>query len=222
MIGRRDSRRSLSAEYTRHLSVEETLAKGEGGRGSVRHVTVNIGHSTFIEFKTYTQALPHFDRLGYVSMMGYEVCCSVVVEKPLRNIEAPARAGWIRALFGEIARILNHLMAVLTRAMNVGALTPCLRGLRGAREAYEVLRVRPGGVAFDLPHSLLDDTFKRATQYSSHVDEIDKVVTGNRISEQRTINGGRPQHTYRLASPYDAYDQVITKIVVGILPIELV
>lgn len=85
------------------------------------------GTEKLIEYKTYLQALPYFDRLDYVSMMTNEQCFSLAVEK-LLNIEIPARAKWIRTLFGEITRILNHLMSVLSHAMDVGALTPFLWG----------------------------------------------------------------------------------------------
>ena len=85
------------------------------------------GTEKLIEYKTYLQALPYFDRLDYVSMMTNEQCFSLAVEK-LLNIEIPDRAKWIRTLFGEITRVLNHLMSVLSHAMDVGALTPFLWG----------------------------------------------------------------------------------------------
>ncbi|PAV22876.1 NADH-ubiquinone oxidoreductase [Pyrrhoderma noxium] len=158
------------------------------------------GTEKLIEYKTYTQALPYFDRLDYVSMMTNELCYSLAVEK-LLNIEVPERAKWIRTLFGEITRILNHLMAVLTHAMDVGALTPFLWGFEEREKLMEFYErvsgarmhsayVRPGGVAFDLPHGLLNDIFQWATQFSSRVDEIEEVVTGNRIWKQRTIGIG--------------------------------
>jgi NADH dehydrogenase (ubiquinone) Fe-S protein 2 len=85
------------------------------------------GTEKLIEYRTYLQALPYFDRLDYVSMMTNEQCFSLAVEK-LLNIDIPERAKWIRTLFGEITRILNHLMSVLSHAMDVGALTPFLWG----------------------------------------------------------------------------------------------
>lgn len=85
------------------------------------------GTEKLIEYKTYLQALPYFDRLDYVSMMTNEQCFSLAVEK-LLNIDIPERAKWIRTMFGEITRILNHLMSVLSHAMDVGALTPFLWG----------------------------------------------------------------------------------------------
>ena len=95
------------------------------------------GTEKLIEYKTYLQALPYFDRLDYVSMMTNEQCFSLAVEK-LLNIEIPDRAKWIRTLFGEITRVLNHLMSVLSHAMDVGALTPFLWGF----EEREKLMVR--------------------------------------------------------------------------------
>ena len=85
------------------------------------------GTEKLIEYRTYLQALPYFDRLDYVSMMTNEQCYSLAVEK-LLNIEIPERAKWIRTLFAEITRVLNHLMSVLSHAMDVGALTPFLWG----------------------------------------------------------------------------------------------
>jgi NADH dehydrogenase (ubiquinone) Fe-S protein 2 len=99
------------------------------------------GTEKLIEYKTYLQALPYFDRLDYVSMMTNEQCFSLAVEK-LLNIEVPERAKWIRTLFGEITRILNHLMSVLSHAMDVGALTPFLWGF----EEREKLMVSTCGV----------------------------------------------------------------------------
>jgi NADH dehydrogenase (ubiquinone) Fe-S protein 2 len=85
------------------------------------------GTEKLIEYRTYLQALPYFDRLDYVSMMTNEQCYSLAVEK-LLNIDIPERAKWIRTMFGEITRILNHLMSILSHAMDVGALTPFLWG----------------------------------------------------------------------------------------------
>lgn len=96
------------------------------------------GTEKLIEYKTYLQALPYFDRLDYVSMMTNEQCFSLAVEK-LLNIEIPERAKWIRTMFGEITRILNHLMSILSHAMDVGALTPFLWGFE-EREKLMVWR----------------------------------------------------------------------------------
>ncbi|WOO85206.1 NADH-ubiquinone oxidoreductase subunit, mitochondrial [Vanrija pseudolonga] len=204
------------------------------------------GTEKLIEYKNYTQALPYFDRLDYVSMMTNELCYTLAVEK-LLNIDVPERAKWVRTLFGEITRILNHLMAVLTHAMDVGALTPFLWGFEEREKLMEFYErvsgarmhtawVRPGGVASDLPHGLLDDIFKWATQFSSRIDEIEEVVTGNRIWKNRTIGvgvvtaqealensfsgvmlrGSGIPWDLRKVSPYDAYDRVEFDIPVGV------
>ncbi|KAH8094615.1 NADH-ubiquinone oxidoreductase [Cristinia sonorae] len=203
------------------------------------------GTEKLIEYKTYTQALPYFDRLDYVSMMTNELCYSLAVEK-LLNIEVPERAKWIRTLFGEITRVLNHLMAVLTHAMDVGALTPFLWGFEEREKLMEFYErvsgarlhaayVRPGGVAFDLPHGLLNDIFQWATQFSSRVDEIEEVVTGNRIWKHRTIGIGKVTAAealnwgfsgvmlrgsgvpwdIRKVAPYDKYDEVEFDVPIG-------
>ncbi|UZJ56989.1 hypothetical protein CBS101457_006309 [Exobasidium rhododendri] len=189
------------------------------------------GTEKLIEYKTYTQALPYFDRLDYVSMMTNELCYSRAVEK-LLNIEVPERAKWIRTLFGEITRILNHCMAVLSHVMDVGGLTPFFES---PELVFMPRYVRPGGVAFDLPHGLLDDIHKWATQFSSRVDEIEEVVTGNRVWKGRTIGigtvtaqqaldfgfsgvmlrGSGVPWDIRKVAPYDAYDQVEFDVPVG-------
>lgn len=101
------------------------------------------GTEKLIEYKTYMQALPYFDRLDYVSMMTNEQCFSLAVEK-LLNIDIPERAKWIRTLFGEITRILNHLMSVMTHAMDVGALTPFLWGFEEREKLMVCLRLNNG------------------------------------------------------------------------------
>ncbi|KAF8737990.1 complex I 49 kDa subunit family, partial [Rhizoctonia solani] len=208
------------------------------------------GTEKLIEYKTYTQALPYFDRLDYVSMMTNEQCYSLAVEK-LLNIEVPERAQWIRTLFGEITRILNHLMAVLTHAMDVGALTPFLWGFEEREKLMEFYErvsgarlhaayVRPGGVAFDLPHGLLEDIHKWSTQFSSRVDEIEEVVTGNRIWKARTIGIGKVtaqealDYSFsgvmlrgsgvpwdiRKVQPYDKYAECLNKMPTGVVKVD--
>ncbi|PWN35140.1 putative NADH dehydrogenase 49K chain [Meira miltonrushii] len=203
------------------------------------------GTEKLIEYKNYTQALPYFDRLDYVSMMTNELCYSRAVEK-LLNIEVPERAKFIRTLFGEITRILNHCMAVLSHVMDVGALTPFLWAFEEREKLMEFYErvsgarlhaayVRPGGVAYDLPHGLLDDIHKWATQFGSRVDEMEELVTGNRIWKSRTIGigtvsaqqaldfgfsgvmlrGSGIPWDIRKVAPYDAYDQVEFDVPVG-------
>ncbi|KAJ1960620.1 ndufs2, NADH ubiquinone oxidoreductase 49 kd subunit, partial [Dimargaris xerosporica] len=158
------------------------------------------GTEKLIEYKTYLQALPYFDRLDYVSMMTNEQAYSLAVEK-LLNIDIPLRAKYIRTLMGEITRILNHIMAVTTHIMDVGALTPFLwqfeererlmefyERVSGAR--MHAAYVRPGGVASDLPIGLLDDIYAWALQYTSRLDEMEEVVSANRIWVNRTKDIG--------------------------------
>ena len=127
------------------------------------------GTEKLIEYKNYLQALPYFDRLDYVSMMIQEQCYSLAVES-LLDINIPLRAQFIRVLFSEITRILNHLLALTTHALDVGALTPFLwaseereklmefyERVSGAR--FHSSYIRPGGVSHDLPEGLLNDIF---------------------------------------------------------------
>ncbi|RUP50602.1 NADH-ubiquinone oxidoreductase [Jimgerdemannia flammicorona] len=158
------------------------------------------GTEKLIEYKNYMQALPYFDRLDYVSMMTNEQAYSLAVEK-LLNIEIPIRAKYIRTLFGELTRILNHIMAVMTHAMDVGALTPFLwmfeereklmehyERVSGAR--MHAAYVRPGGVALDMPLGLMDDIYQWAQQFGDRIDETEELLTGNRIWKLRTIGIG--------------------------------
>lgn len=203
------------------------------------------GTEKLIEYKTYLQALPYFDRLDYVSMMTNEQCFSLAVEK-LLNIEVPERAKYIRTMFGEITRVLNHLMAVLTHAMDVGALTPFLWGFEEREKLMEFYErvsgarlhaayVRPGGVSQDLPLGLMEDIYAWATQFGDRVDEFEELLTDNRIWKLRTQNvgivsaadalnfsfsgvmlrGSGIPWDVRKAQPYDAYDKVDFDIPVG-------
>lgn len=158
------------------------------------------GTEKLIEYKTYLQALPYFDRLDYVSMMVQEHCYSLAVED-LLNIKVPLRAQYIRVLFSEITRILNHLLAVTTHALDVGALTPFLWAFEEREKLMEFYErvsgarmhaayIRPGGVSQDLPIGLLDDIYRFCIQFSSRIDEIEELLTNNRIWKQRLVNIG--------------------------------
>ncbi|KAK6462492.1 NADH-ubiquinone oxidoreductase 49 kDa subunit mitochondrial precursor [Scheffersomyces coipomensis] len=158
------------------------------------------GTEKLIEIKTYIQALPYFDRLDYVSMMTNELVFALAVEK-LLNIEVPLRAKYIRTLFGEITRVLNHCMSVLSHIMDVGGLTPFLWGFEEREKLMEFYErvsgarlhsayVRPGGVSQDLPVGLLDDIYMWATQFGDRIDETEELVTDNRIWKDRTIGVG--------------------------------
>lgn len=163
---------------------------------SIENVDVHIGllhrgTEKLIEYKNYLQALPYFDRLDYVSMMAQEHAFSLAVES-LLGCTVPLRAKVIRVLFCEITRLLNHLLAVTTHAMDVGALTPFLWGFEEREKLMEFYErvsgarmhtayIRPGGVAQDLPQGLLEDIFLFVEQFYSRIDEIKDLLTNNRI-----------------------------------------
>jgi len=158
------------------------------------------GTEKLIEYKTYLQALPYFDRLDYVSMMAQEHTYSLAVED-LTQISVPLRAQYIRVLFLEITRILNHLLAVGCHAMDVGAMTPFLWAFEEREKLMEFYErvscarmhsayIRPGGISQDIPIGLFDDLYIFAEQFSTRVDEMEEMLTGNRIWKQRLINVG--------------------------------
>jgi NADH dehydrogenase (ubiquinone) Fe-S protein 2 len=158
------------------------------------------GTEKLIEYKTYIQALPYFDRLDYVSMMAQEHGYSLAVEK-LLNCTVPLRAQYIRVLFSEITRILNHLLALTTHALDVGAFTPFLWAFEEREKLMEFYErvsgarmhaayIRPGGVHEDLPLGLLDDIYIFAKGFNSRIDEIEELLTNNRIWKQRLVNVG--------------------------------
>ncbi|BFZ55987.1 ndufs2, NADH ubiquinone oxidoreductase 49 kd subunit [Savitreella phatthalungensis] len=219
---------------------------GEEVKRADPHVgLLHRGTEKLIEYKTYLQALPYFDRLDYVSMMTNEQCFSLAVEK-LLNVEVPERAKYIRTMFAEITRVLNHLMAVLTHAMDVGALTPFLWGFEEREKLMEFYErvsgarlhaayVRPGGVSQDLPVGLLEDIYAWATQFGDRVDEFEELLTNNRIWKMRTqgvgvvsaeaalnysfsgvmLRGSGIPWDVRKTQPYDAYADMEFDIPVG-------
>lgn len=199
-----------------------------------------------IEYKTYTQALPYFDRLDYVSMMANEQCFSLAVER-LLGITPPPRAQWIRVLFGEITRILNHLMGITTHALDTGAMTPffwMFEEREKLMEFYERVSgarmhaayVRPGGVSQDMPLGLMDDIYDWAVRFSARLDEMEELLSENRVWKMRTIDvgivtaedalnlgfsgvmlrGSGIKWDLRKTQPYDAYDQVEFDVPIGI------
>ena len=158
------------------------------------------GTEKLIEYKTFLQALPYFDRLDYVSMMAQEHGYSLAVER-LLNCSIPLRAQYIRVLFCEITRILNHLLALTTHALDVGAFTPFLWAFEEREKLMEFYErvsgarlhaayVRPGGVSQDIPIGLLDDIFVFAIAFNNRIDEIEELLTENRIWKQRLVNIG--------------------------------
>lgn len=203
------------------------------------------GTEKLIENKTYLQALPYFDRLDYVSMMAQEHTFSLAIEK-LVQVNVPMRAQFIRVLFCEITRILNHLLAIGCHALDVGAMTPMLWGFEEREKLLEFYErvsgarmhasyIRPGGVSQDLPLGLLNDINEFIMQFSNRLDEIDDILTNNRIWKQRLVNigivtlkkaetfgfsgvmlrgSGKPWDLRKFQS-YEIYDQIDFDIPVG-------
>jgi NADH dehydrogenase (ubiquinone) Fe-S protein 2 len=203
------------------------------------------GTEKLIEYKTYTQALPYFDRLDYVSMMVQEQAFSLAVEN-LLNLNVPKRGQYIRVLFGELTRILNHLLAVGCHAMDVGAVTPMLWAFEEREKLMEFYErvsgarlhasyVRPGGVSQDIPLGLLEDILFFCESFSIRLQEIDELLTNNRIWKQRLVDvgvisssealdlgfsgvlmrGSGISWDLRIASPYDSYEDFTFNIPVG-------
>ena len=169
---------------------------GENVKTATPHIgLLHRGTEKLIEFKNYIQALPYFDRLDYVSMMAQEQVLSIAVEKSARH-PIPLRAQFVRVLFLEITRILNHLMAVTTHAMDVGALTPFLWAFEEREKLMEFYErvsgarmhaayIRPGGIALDLPRGILNDIYLFARQFNDRLNEMEELLSGNRIWKQR-------------------------------------
>ena len=158
------------------------------------------GTEKLIEYRTYVQALPYFDRLDYVSPMCEEHSFVLATEK-LLGIEAPERAKWIRTLFAEITRVLNHLLNLTTYALDCGAITPSLWGFEEREKLMEFYEAasgarlhanyyRHGGVSRDLPAGLLDRIGEWAESFPKFMDEFEGLLTNNRIWKQRTVDIG--------------------------------
>ena len=203
------------------------------------------GTEKLIEYKTYLQALPYFDRLDYVSPMSQEHCFALAVEK-LLGCEVPERAKYIRVLFCEITRILNHSLNITTQALDVGAMTPLLwlfEEREKLMEFYErasgarlhATYIRPGGVTQDLPTGLLEDIHKFIQSFPKMIDDTEGLLTDNRIFKQRLVDigvvtkeqaldygfsgpmlrGSGIAWDLRKAQPYDIYDQLDFRIPIG-------
>ncbi|WP_088735728.1 NADH-quinone oxidoreductase subunit D [Thioclava sp. F34-6] len=203
------------------------------------------GTEKLMESRTYLQNLPYFNRLDYVAPMNQEHAWCLAIEK-LTGVEVPRRGSLIRVLYSEIGRILNHLLNVTTQAMDVGALTPPLWGFEereklmvfyeracGARlhSAY----FRPGGVHQDLPPKLLDDIEEWAHHFPKVLDDIEGLLTENRIFKQRNVDicviseeeiqqwgysgvmvrGSGLAWDLRRAQPYECYDEFDFQIPIG-------
>lgn len=203
------------------------------------------GTEKLIEYKTYLQALPYFDRLDYVAPMNQEHAFCLAIEK-LAGIEVPRRAQIIRVLYSEIGRILNHLLNVTTQALDVGALTPPLWGFeereklmvfyeRASGSRMHACYFRAGGVHQDLPPQLIDDIEAWCEQFPGKVRDIETLLTDNRIFKQRNVDIGvvSPQDALdwgfsgvmvrgsgmawdlRRAQPYEIYSELDFKIPIG-------
>ena len=203
------------------------------------------GTEKLIEYKSYIQAVPYFDRLDYVSPMTQEHAFALATEK-LLGITVPDRAKWIRTLFSEITRVLNHLLNLTTYGLDVGAITPALWGfeerekLMEFHEAASGARMhanyfRPGGVAKDLPAGLEEQIAAWADTFPKFIDDLEGLLTANRIWKQRTVDIGiftaeqalawgfsgpclrasGVSWDLRRAQPYEMYDQLDFKVPVG-------
>ncbi|MGZ8411045.1 MAG: NADH-quinone oxidoreductase subunit D [Hyphomicrobium sp.] len=203
------------------------------------------GTEKLIEAKTYTQAIGYFDRLDYVAPMNQEHAFCLAAEK-LLGIEVPRRAQLIRVLYSEIGRHLSHLLNVTTQAMDVGALTPPLWGFEereklmvfyerasGSRMHAKYFRV--GGVHQDLPPDLIDDIYNWCDPFLKTLDDIDGLLTGNRIFKQRNVDigvvslqeafdwgfsgvmvrGSGAAWDLRKAQPYECYEEFDFDIPIG-------
>src|ERR1700754_2371583 len=158
------------------------------------------GTEKLIEQKTYMQAIPYFDRLDYVAPMNQEHAFSLAIER-LLGIDVPKRGQLIRVLYSEIGRILSHLLNITTQAMDVGALTPILWGFeereklmvfyeRASGSRMHAAYFRPGGVHQDLPQKLIDDIESYVDKNAKVIDDIETLLTGNRIFKQRNVDIG--------------------------------
>jgi NADH-quinone oxidoreductase subunit D len=203
------------------------------------------GTEKLIEYKTYTQAIPYFDRLDYVSPMCQEHAFALAVEK-LLDIRAPIRAQYIRVMFAEITRILNHILNITTFAIDLGAVTPSLWGFEEREilmEFYERVSgarmhanyFRPGGVHQDMPKGLAEDIWAWSETFPKFLKDVEELLTHNRIFKQRTVDIGIVTKAealdwgftgpmlrasdvawdLRKAQPYDVYDKMDFDIPTG-------
>ena len=203
------------------------------------------GTEKLIEYKTYLQAVPYFDRLDYVSPMSQEHAFCLATER-LLGLEVPPRASYIRVLFSEITRILNHLLNVTAQAMDVGAITPLLWGFEEREllmEFYERVSgarlhaayFRPGGVHQDMPAGMAEDIHAYCGRFPRFLDDLETLLTDNRIFRQRNVDigvvtreeafawgfsgvmvrGSGIAWDLRKSQPYEVYDQLDFDIPLG-------
>ena len=203
------------------------------------------GTEKLIEYKTYLQAVPYFDRLDYVSPMCQEHAFALATEH-LLGIEVPQRAKFIRVIFAEITRILNHLLNIPAYAADIGAITPFLwcfeerekllefhEAVSGAR--FHAAYFRPGGVHQDMPEGMEEKLYKHINTLPEFVDDLEELLTNNRILRQRSVDIGVITKNeaikwgctgpvlrsagvpwdLRRSQPYDSYDKVDFEIPIG-------
>ena len=203
------------------------------------------GTEKLIENKTYTQALPYFDRLDYVAPMNQEHAFALSVEK-LLGITPPLRGQYIRVLFCELGRILNHILNITTYALDVGAITPSLWGFEEREKGMEFYEAvcgarlhanyfRPGGVRYDMPTTLAEEMWEWTENFPKFIEDLETLLTENRIFKQRTVDIGTVSDVdamnwgfsgpmlrasnvawdLRKSQPYDVYDKMDFDIPVG-------
>ncbi len=203
------------------------------------------GTEKLIEAKTYLQALPYFDRLDYVAPMNQEHAWCLAIER-LLDIEVPKRGQLIRVLYSEIGRLLSHILNVTTQAMDVGALTPPLWGFeereklmvfyeRASGSRMHSAYFRPGGVHQDIPPDLVEDIGRFCEGHGKVLDDIEGLLTDNRIFKQRNVDigvvslkecfewgfsgvmvrGSGAAWDLRKAQPYECYNEMDFDIPIG-------
>jgi NADH-quinone oxidoreductase subunit D len=203
------------------------------------------GTEKLMENKTYLQALPYMDRLDYVSPMAYEHTYSLAVEK-LLGCEIPLRGQYVRVMFLELTRILNHILNVTTQAIDIGATTPLLWMFEEREKMMEFYErasgarlhsayIRPGGVHQDLPAGLLEDIDAFADGFGKIIDDVEGLLTENRIFKQRMVDvgvvsleeaqawgfsgvmlrGSGVAWDLRRAQPYECYNDLEFEVPVG-------
>lgn len=203
------------------------------------------GTEKLIEYKTYLQALPYFDRLDYVAPMNQEHAYCLAIER-LLGVDVPRRASLIRVLFSELGRISSHILNITTQAMDVGALTPITWGFeerekinvfyeRASGSRMHAAYFRPGGVHQDLPPELIDDIEVFCKDFLPVCDDIEGLLTDNRIFKQRNVDigvvsvddaldwgfsgvmvrGSGLAWDLRRAQPYECYNEMEFQIPIG-------
>lgn len=203
------------------------------------------GTEKLIEYKTYLQAVPYFDRLDYVSPMCQEHAFALAVER-LLGCKIPLRAQYLRVIFSELTRILNHILNITTQALDVGAMTPLLwlfeerekilefyEGVSGAR--FHSAWVRPGGVHQDMPAGMAEKIYAFTEGFTKVLDDVDELLTENRIWKQRTVDigvvtaeeaqawgftgpmlrGSGVPWDLRKSQPYEVYDRMEFDVAIG-------